>query len=128
MLCTQTCIYACMFTLPLSIFLSFFPNLPHPSLSPSHAHTHTTPAVGWYLPAPQSSQWEEPSVAWNLPAGHEVHAAASEEVDPTAPYLPAAHNEPAQVVGAVAPTIAEYLPALQSMQTEEPVCDDMTCV
>ena len=33
---------SCSLSLPLSILLSFFPNLPHPSLSPSHAHSFNT--------------------------------------------------------------------------------------
>ena len=48
---------------------------------------------------------------------HDVQVAAAEEVDPSGPYLPAAHKEPEQVE---APTAAEYLPASQSMQTAEP--------
>ena len=49
-----------------------------------------------------------PEFALYLPAGHDVQAAAAEEVDPTGPYVPAAHTEPEQVK---APTTAEYLPA-----------------
>ena len=103
----------------LSILLSFFTSLdlsfllpqPPPPFPLSLARTlFSIPVVGWYLPAPQSLQLVEPAVAWNLPAGHKVHAAASEEVDPSEPYLPAAHKEPEQVEGAVAPTAAEYLP------------------
>ena len=59
-----------------------------------------------------------PAVAEYLPAGHDVQAAAAEEVDPTGPYVPAAHTEPEQVE---APITAEYLPAVQSVQTVEPV-------
>ena len=59
-----------------------------------------------------------PAVAEYLPAGHDVQAAAAEEVDPTGPCVPAAHTEPEQVE---APTTAEYLPASQLMQTDEPV-------
>jgi hypothetical protein len=51
-----------------------------------------------YVPVGQSAQWEEPTVAWNLPGGHDQ-----------------------QVESAVAPTAAEYVPATQLMQTEEPV-------
>jgi len=51
-----------------------------------------------YVPVGQSAQWEEPTVAWNLPGGHDK-----------------------QVESAVAPTAAEYVPATQLMQTEEPV-------
>ena len=58
-----------------------------------------------------------PAVAEYLPAGHDVQAAAAEEVDPAGPCVPAAHTEPEQVE---APTAAEYLPASQSMQTAEP--------
>ena len=47
-----------------------------------------------------------------------MQAAAAEEVDPTGPYVPAAHTEPEQVE---APITAEYLPAVQSVQTVEPV-------
>ena len=46
-----------------------------------------------------------------------MQAAAAEEVDPTGPYVPAAHTEPEQVE---APTTAEYLPASQLVQTVEP--------
>ena len=51
-----------------------------------------------------------PAVAEYLPAGHDVQAAAAEEVDPAGPCVPAAHTEPEQVE---APTTAEYLPASQ---------------
>ena len=46
-----------------------------------------------------------------LGKGHDVYVAAAEEVDPTGPCVPAAHTEPEQVEGVVAPTTAEYLPA-----------------
>ena len=58
-----------------------------------------------------------PAVAEYLPAGHDVQAAAAEEVDPAGPCVPAAHTEPEQVE---APTTAEYLPASQLVQTVEP--------
>ena len=54
-----------------------------------------------------------PAVAEYLPAGHDVQAAAAEEVDPAGPCVPAAHTEPELVD---APTTAEYLPAAQSEQ------------
>jgi hypothetical protein len=69
-----------------------------------------------YLPAKQLMQvlaTVAPTVVEYLPAGHDVQAAAAEEVDPTGPYVPAAHTEPEQVD---APTTAEYLPAAQSEQ------------
>ncbi len=72
--------------LRLSIFLSF-PTSPPPSLP--RTHTLSTPAV-----------------ARNLPAGHDVHVAATEEVDPTGPYLPAAHKEPEHVE---APVMCIYI-------------------
>jgi hypothetical protein len=90
-------------------------------LSHTRAPTHTDkPALEAYFPAPHDVQLEKPSVAWNLPAVQLVQVAAAEEVDPSGPYLPAAHKEPEQVEGVVAPTAAEYLPASQSMQTAEP--------
>ena len=62
------------------------------------------------VPKPQPSQVEAPSTAENLPAGHDVHVAATEEVDPTWPYLPAAHKEPEHIEAAeeVAP-VSMYL-------------------
>ena len=55
----------------------------------------------------------KPFVAEYVPAGHGAHVAASEELDPTGPYLPAAHKEPEQ---AVAPEFGEYFPAEQGVQ------------
>ena len=60
---------------------------------------------------------DKPALDAYFPASHDVQVAAAEEVDPSGPYLPAAHKEPEQVE---APTAAEYLPASQSMQTAEP--------
>ena len=48
----------------------------------------------------------KPFVAEYVPAGHGAHVAASEELDPTGPYLPAAHREPEQVE---APVICTYI-------------------
>ena len=78
------------------------------------------PTVVEYVPAAQLVQVLAPAVKEYLPAVQLVQVAAAEEVDPSGPYLPAAHKEPEQVEGAVAPTAAEYLPASQSMQTAEP--------
>ncbi len=78
------------------------------------------PALDAYLPAPHLVQALDPAVGWYLPAGHDVQTAVAEEVDPTGPYLPAAQEEPVQVETVAAPTSAEYLPASQSMQTEDP--------
>ena len=74
------------------------------------------PTVAWYFPAAQSEQVATevaPTAAENLPAGHDVHVAATEEVDPTGPYLPAAHKEPEHVE---APAVAWYFPASQERQ------------
>ena len=52
---------------------------PAENLPASHAlqvEATVAPTAAEYLPAPQSAQLEEPAVAWNLPAGHDVHAAA----------------------------------------------------
>ena len=78
------------------------------------------PTVVEYVPAAQLVQVLAPAVKEYLPAVQLVQVAAAEEVDPSGPYLPAAHKEPEQVEGVVAPTAAEYLPASQSMQTAEP--------
>ena len=52
-----------------------------------------------------------------MPSRQAVQVAAAEEVPPDWPYLPAAHTEPEQVE---APTTAEYLPAVQLVQTVAP--------
>ena len=54
-----------------------------------------------------------PTEAEYLPAWQDVQVAATEEVDPTGPYSPAAHKEPEQVV---APVFDAYFPAPQGRQ------------
>ena len=46
--------------------------------APQSAQVEATvaPTAAEYFPATQSAQLEEPADAWNLPAGHDVHAAA----------------------------------------------------
>ena len=81
-----------------------------------------------------------PALDAYVPAPHDVHVAAAEEVDPTGPYLPAAHKEPVQAAAAEevdpagpcvpaahtepeqveAPTTAEYLPASQPWHVAAP--------
>jgi hypothetical protein len=63
---------------------------------------------------------DKPSLSEYVPSRQAVQVAAAEEVPPDWPYLPAAHTEPEQVEGVVAPTAAENLPASQLMQTEDP--------
>ena len=57
-------------------------------------------------------QTEEPAPRLDayFPAPHDVHVAAAEEVDPTGPYLPAAHKEPVQAAAAeeVDPRLPNY--------------------
>ena len=62
------------------------------------------PTAAENLPASQSVQTEAPAAEY-FPAGHDVHVAACEELDPTGPYVPAAHKEPEQLEAAA----AEYL-------------------
>ena len=73
---------------------------------PGMQSVHTESTVREYFPAMQSQHTETPvAVAvWNFPSTHDVHVAAPEEVDPTGPYLPAAHMEPEQ-----APSPAPFL-------------------
>ena len=82
------------------------------------------PTAAENLPASQLMQTEEPSLSEYLPSRQDVQVAASEIVDPTGPYLPAAHKEPEQLEGVVAPTTTENLPDSQSMQTEEPTASE----
>ncbi len=75
-----------------------------------------------------------------FPAEHGLQSEATEELDPTGTYLPAAHKEPehveapvsdaylpapqsAQVEATVAPIAAENFPATQSAQVEEAARD-----
>jgi hypothetical protein len=58
-----------------------------------------------------------PTAAEYLPASQDVQLAASEEVDPSAPYVPAAHTKPEHVE---APESALYFPASQSVQEVAP--------
>ena len=69
------------------------------------------------MPAKQLSHLEAPESALYLPAGHDVQLAASEEVDPSAPYVPAAHTKPEHVE---APESALYFPASQLVQEVAP--------
>ena len=85
-----------------------------------HMLEEFAPVVVEYLPASQLMQTEEPSLSEYMPIRQDVQVAAVKRVDPTGPYLPAAHKVPEQVEGVVAPTTTENLPASQSMQTEEP--------
>ena len=84
----------------------------------NHTHAHKYSLKLSHTRAPTHT--DKPALEAYFPAPHDVQVAAAEEVDPSGPYLPAAHKEPEQVEGVVAPTAAEYLPASQSMQTAEP--------
>jgi hypothetical protein len=91
-----------------------------PAPQTMHMLEEFAPVVVEYLPASQLMQTEEPSLSEYMPIRQDVQVAAVKRVDPTGPYLPAAHKVPEQVEGVVAPTTTENLPASQSMQTEEP--------
>jgi hypothetical protein len=54
------------------------------------------PVVVWNFPGGHSVHTEAPVTVWNFPSPHDVHVAFAEEIDPTGPYLPAAHMEPEQ--------------------------------
>ena len=84
----------------------------------NHTHAHKYSLKLSHTRAPTHT--DKPALDAYFPASHDVQVAAAEEVVPSGPYSPAAHKEPEQVEGAVAPTAAEYLPASQSMQTAEP--------
>ena len=72
------------------------------------------PTVSEYLPAPQSTQAPPPREYW--PARQFTQSV--DELAPTAEDLPAAQLK--HVLGAEAPTVAEYLPAPQSTQLAPP--------
>ncbi len=94
------------------------------------SHTALTPAPALYFPGLHSAQAEEPAVSEYVPAEHGVQIAATEEVDPSWPYLPAAHKDPEHVEAkrsTLSPANCWYVPAGHNKQVAAdadvaPVC------
>jgi hypothetical protein len=83
---------------------------------PEQVDEEMAPTTSENLPAGHSAQ-QAPYV----PEGHNEQVAADADVALVCPYFPAEQGVPEQFDEEVAPTPSEYVPAVQSQQTEAPV-------
>jgi hypothetical protein len=93
-----------------------------PAAQSRQVSTAVAPSVVENFPASQLMQAEASADGMYVPAGHDEQFASDADVAPVCPYFPAEHCVlTEQVDEEVAPLLAEYLPAAQSLQVQEPI-------